>query len=442
MISLATVVAVGAVVAGATGAFYSDTETSEGNIFTAGSIDLQVDHLKQTYNGVDCETCSLTLASGSGDTDVVGGENTELNDFSFDAEIVSDPYDMFSGSAWTDDGRADWIWASSSTIPGDDGSNGSTTTYYFERTFQWNGAAGDINFNLGTAVDDEFEVSLNGQPLSIDTESGENNQSTVVENNFANVLQNGQNTLRFEVTNQVRDNTDLNNPDRNPGGLWYYLDIQREDCEEGVDGFQQQCQLWQEQNLSGDETFFNFGDIKPGDHGSNVISLHSYSNDAYSCLVANNGTSSESDVLEAEGDDNDNDGELQEYIDFFAWIDGEGNSSDSNGEYESGETPLGTSTLGNLESIASFDGENALTGTSTAYVGLKWCAGDISVSDSGDVSCDGSGMLNDAQSDSFESDLTAYAVQTRNNEDFSCEDIQPEDLQTGTENGTASGDES
>ena len=34
---------------------YNDTETSNGNIFVAGSIDLKVDPT-QTYNGVDCKT--------------------------------------------------------------------------------------------------------------------------------------------------------------------------------------------------------------------------------------------------------------------------------------------------------------------------------------------------------------------------------------------------
>lgn len=77
LLSFALIVAVGAVVAGATGAFYSDTETSTDNIFTAGSVDLKVDHLKQTYNGVDCETCSLTLYSGDGETDVVDGTDAE-----------------------------------------------------------------------------------------------------------------------------------------------------------------------------------------------------------------------------------------------------------------------------------------------------------------------------------------------------------------------------
>lgn len=44
---------VGAVVAGATGAFFSDTETSTGNTFAAGAIDLKVDS-EAHYNGSVC----------------------------------------------------------------------------------------------------------------------------------------------------------------------------------------------------------------------------------------------------------------------------------------------------------------------------------------------------------------------------------------------------
>src|SRR3989338_9560149 len=44
LISLGMIVFVGAVVAGATGAFFSDTETSTGNTFAAGDIDLKIDN--------------------------------------------------------------------------------------------------------------------------------------------------------------------------------------------------------------------------------------------------------------------------------------------------------------------------------------------------------------------------------------------------------------
>lgn len=43
IISLAMIAAVGAIVVGATTAYFSDTETSSGNTFTAGSIDMKVD---------------------------------------------------------------------------------------------------------------------------------------------------------------------------------------------------------------------------------------------------------------------------------------------------------------------------------------------------------------------------------------------------------------
>jgi len=89
LLSLGTLAVVGAIVAGATIAFYNDTETSTGNIFTAGSIDLKVDHLAQTYNGDDCETCSLSLWSGDGGADVVAGVNTQITVFPYPAVLVT-----------------------------------------------------------------------------------------------------------------------------------------------------------------------------------------------------------------------------------------------------------------------------------------------------------------------------------------------------------------
>src|SRR3989344_5629285 len=53
LLSLGMIVFVGAVVIGATGAFFSDTEVSTGNTFPAGAIDLTVDS-KQHYNGMVC----------------------------------------------------------------------------------------------------------------------------------------------------------------------------------------------------------------------------------------------------------------------------------------------------------------------------------------------------------------------------------------------------
>lgn len=51
--SLSVIAAAAAAVVGGTGAFFSDTETSTGNVFTAGAIDLKVDS-QQHYNGMIC----------------------------------------------------------------------------------------------------------------------------------------------------------------------------------------------------------------------------------------------------------------------------------------------------------------------------------------------------------------------------------------------------
>ena len=51
LLSAVVVVAAAAVVVGATTAFFTDTETSTGNTFTAGAIDLKIDN-SAWYNGV------------------------------------------------------------------------------------------------------------------------------------------------------------------------------------------------------------------------------------------------------------------------------------------------------------------------------------------------------------------------------------------------------
>jgi len=49
-------VAVAGITAAGTGAFFNDTETSAGNVFTAGEVDLKIDHQSASYNGEDCTT--------------------------------------------------------------------------------------------------------------------------------------------------------------------------------------------------------------------------------------------------------------------------------------------------------------------------------------------------------------------------------------------------
>jgi len=56
ILGLITIIGAGAViVSGATGAFFSDTETSTGNTFAAGEIDLTVDSTAH-YAGLICDS--------------------------------------------------------------------------------------------------------------------------------------------------------------------------------------------------------------------------------------------------------------------------------------------------------------------------------------------------------------------------------------------------
>ena len=63
--SLAIVVGIGAIAGGATLAFLSDTETSSGNTFTAGAIDLKIDNTSY-YNGEEYPTSTWQASDLTG----------------------------------------------------------------------------------------------------------------------------------------------------------------------------------------------------------------------------------------------------------------------------------------------------------------------------------------------------------------------------------------
>ena len=69
--------------------------------------------------------------------------------------------------------------------------------------------------------------------------------------------------------------------------------------------------------------------------------------------------------------------------------------------------------------IAESPGTPVVAST-TWYLGLQWCFGDLSVDGSGVFSCNGTGNQNDAQSDILKETIKFYAEQARNNPDFKC----------------------
>ena len=410
LLSIGTLVVVGTIVAGVTIAFYNDTETSTGNIFVAGSIDLKVDHTGQTYNGVDCKTCSVTIQSDTTNevTGQVGG--TDLGPFPHPAVLVSLPLNP----AWTASiPGASWIWW---TDPTPEAEKGIDTIYTFQKTFTWMGPIAGATLNLYAGADNSYQVYLNGN--SVGADANEWNFTTSTQDTYSGVqispyIVQGQNTLEIKVKNWARP---AGQTWDNPGGLLYKLEING-NC--GAAYFQNHCELWQSQDLTGNEQFFNFDDVKPGDYGTNVISLHVDDNDAYTCLLTDIVDEEDNTLVDPEValNDNLNEGELSPYIHVFAWDD-----TDNNGVYE-GETqllPVNTPLI-NTELL-----QLSLTGGGpTSYVGLAWCAGDQSLSGN-DILCDGNGMGDIAQTDSFTASLTAYAEQIRNNPNFDCETVDLE----------------
>ena len=410
LLSIGTLVVVATIVAGVTIAFYNDTETSTGNIFVAGSIDLKVDHTGQTYNGVDCKTCSVTIQSDTTNevTGQVGG--TDLGPFPHPAVLVSLPLNP----AWTASiPGASWIWW---TDPTPEAEKGIDTIYTFQKTFTWMGPIAGATLNLYAGADNSYQVYLNGN--SVGADANEWNFTTSTQDTYSGVqispyIVQGQNTLEIKVKNWARP---AGQTWDNPGGLLYKLEING-NC--GAAYFQNHCELWQSQDLTGNEQFFNFDDVKPGDYGTNVISLHVDDNDAYTCLLTDIVDEEDNTLVDPEValNDNLNEGELSPYIHVFAWDD-----TDNNGVYE-GETqllPVNTPLI-NTELL-----QLSLTGGGpTSYVGLAWCAGDQSLSGN-DILCDGNGMGDIAQTDSFTASLTAYAEQIRNNPNFDCETVDLE----------------
>lgn len=296
--SVSTVAFVAALVVGGTGAFFSDTETSEGNTFTAGAIDLKIDSVSH-YNGMVCT-------------------------------LVGDGYV--------------WIPEANVTL---DPSNQPVAGEEMDQAVEW----------------DAF--------------------------NTANPAQYPQ--AGVECT-----------------GTWPLDDIGEGQLTVG--------------------TFFDFDDIKPGDEGENTISIHIDSNDAWMCVdLANVGgadpvdTQTEPEIAfpDLTAGNTLADSELDENLHFFAWLD------DGDNVYEENEVPFGgpvaASTLENQTwALAdSSTGNGPVAGGETQYIGLYWCAGDISVVGN-TLSCDGETMGNDAQTDSWFADLKFTVEQSRNNEEFLC----------------------
>ena len=406
LMSSAIVIAVAAVTIGGTGAFFSDTETSTGNVFTAGAVDLQVDHQSASYNGEDCTTTcdpwavevesftqgdrrdgsdvlaersDPTLALGPAQTTGVQNDSspTGFVSLGFGGEIVL----KFPNGI--DDG------------PGDD-----------IRIYE---ATGGSNYPVESLL---VEVSGDGVDWTTITVS----PNEIEYDGTVEIDLNGVQTARFVRLTDTSDPADF--PTR-PEADGYDLDaveaIHCDDAEtDGVASDIWQCQLWEATDLT-TETFFNFSDVKPQDSGMNVISLHVDNNDAYACLNVVNKEDNENGINRPEseaGDNSDPAGELGANLMVAGFY------SDSNGN--EGAELFPATAVADLDTITYADSTTGtpIAGDSTEYIKLNWCLGEFN----SDGSCNGDVPdINQTQTDSFLADLQFSVVQTRNNENFVCE---------------------
>lgn len=172
------------------------------------------------------------------------------------------------------------------------------------------------------------------------------------------------------------------------------------------------------------DRFFNFSDVKPGDTGTTTMSIHLKNSPAYVCLDFKNLTDVENGINEPESlVDTTQTGELSQELEFFAW------SDDGDNKFEVGEVPLfgiASQTANIVLASTTYALSDALHGPAFAvnqikYVGITWCAGNLSVNTAtAKITCDGTAMGNEAQTDSMKVDVSIRAVSSTQQPTFTC----------------------
>lgn len=183
---------------------------------------------------------------------------------------------------------------------------------------------------------------------------------------------------------------------------------------------------WKLKDLTpGVDKFWDLHDVKPGDYGCNVISIHAKKSDAWACIDFKNLSEGENGINEPESHvDGDPEGELAEGTEFFGWID------DGDGKFEppSEKALFGTSTQAAsnvLDNTTYVIGDSNKGGSckkdTTKYVGMCWCAGNLTVNQTtGQTTCDPTALGNEAQTDSFSVDVRIRAESVKDKPKFVC----------------------
>lgn len=217
----------------------------------------------------------------------------------------------------------------------------------------------------------------------------------------------------------------------------------------GEEGWKYQEGLsWKMDDLTG-HLFFDYDDLKPGDMGADVVSLHVRNNPAYVCADLTLTSNDENDLTEPElaMGDTASSGELAQELEFFLWADLDGDNVYDLGENAIGQAHLGDAWLNQSHTFTLADStmnvwnpsevagpiEGGDNNEPAYYIGKVWCYGDLEMVDqsrtvsdiNGNVpafnfTCNGEPVTNVSQTDSSTLDVSFYAVQSRHNENFTC----------------------
>jgi len=310
--SLALMLTIAVIAVGATQSFFGDTESSSGNTFAAGEIDLKVDNTT-AYNGLVCQADKWTCEPWA---DFIVSENQGKR--KDNSNVLPERSDVGSalGAAETTGSDSDsspqpWTFYSLGF--------GGSVVVKFDNLIV-NGAGMDLKV---------YEVTGGTYPMESATVEASQDGSSWT--NLGTATRDEEFDLgSLEWAKYVRVTDTSIKGDHSNDADGYDLDaIKALHCGAEPNLVDQSCinMTWSEADL-GIQKFFNFSDVKPGDVGEDTVSLHVYDNDAWGRLKINvtkdeDGTCTEPEQ-EAENNncsDPDGQGELRENLDFMVWLD-------------------------------------------------------------------------------------------------------------------------
>src|SRR3989344_3971462 len=404
LLSFAGIVVIAGAVTGATIAFYNDTETSTNNVFTAGSVDLKVDHTYAEYNSVPCVgNCTET----GNDLIVNGG-------FEF-------PEPVANGGQWQIypenplDEVPGWDVVSGAGIEIQENVAGAAHGGNQKAELDSHGANSQTVMKqvINTVPGQQYRLKFWHSPRPNNGPDTDNaielyvlvtsNSGTIVNDTIGQPSFSGSGTVWTEyvynfIALDTQTTVQFGDAGSEPDTLGGYLDdvsMFALNCSPQNPSFPNggMCSVWGEKDLGDDENVA----VEP----------------ELTALPTPDTT--------ADGIQN---GELSDELEFFIWEDLNGNNVYDSSNNEPVLVKAGTP----FNQIPTEMVTMSLTGNAPiTLVGMNWCAGTQTgpqnTGDATPVACDGNGMGDIAQTDKMLADFVAYAVQHRNNVAPDCANI-------------------